>query len=142
MTADPAFEFVDSNVLVYAFDTSAGARHEASAALIERLWESGGGCLSVQVFQEFFVTVTRTVKKPLSADEAADHIRDLSAWRIYAPDIVDVLAAIDLHKRARINFWDAMVVRAADQSGCAVVWTEDLSDGQSIQGVTIRNPFS
>ena len=142
MAADPAFEFVDANVLVYAFDASAGVRHEASTALMERLWASGGGCLSIQVLQEFFVTVTRKVKKPLSIDEAADHVRDLSVWKIYAPDVSDVLAAAELHKRARINFWDAMVLRAAGQSGCTIVWTEDLKDGQSIQGVTIRNPFS
>lgn len=142
MTADPAVEFVDANVLVYAFDASAGSKHTAAKELMDRLWSTGGGCLSVQVLQEFFVTVTRKVPKPLSIDEASDRVRDLSAWQVFAPNADDVLGAIRLHKQARIAFWDAMVVRAAEQSGCAVLWTEDLTDGQTIQSVTIRNPFS
>lgn len=141
MTADPEVEFVDANVLVYAFDASAGARHTVARTLIDRLWSTGGGCLSVQVLQEFFVTVTKKVPKPLSIDEASDRIRDFSAWQVFAPDADDVLGAIQLQKKARIGFWDAMIVRAAEQAGCAVLWTEDLADGQTIQGVTIRNPF-
>jgi predicted nucleic acid-binding protein len=51
------------------------------------------------------------------------------------------LSAIALHKQARIAFWDAMVVRAAAELGCDVLWTEDLKDGQVIEGVRIRDPF-
>jgi predicted nucleic acid-binding protein len=142
MSADPASEFVDANVLVYAFDSSAGPRHDAARRLLDRLWESGGGSVSVQVLQEFFVTVTRKVPKPLSVDEAADRVRELAAWKVFAPTADDVVGAIALHKQARIGFWDAMIVRAAAESECEVLWTEDLSDGQTLLGVLVRNPFS
>ena len=135
MTGEPQREFVDANVLVYAFDSSAGRKQQAAAALLERLWESNTGCLSVQVLQEFFVTVTRKVAKPLTTDEATAHVRDFAAWRIFAPRTDDVLAAIALHAQAKIAFWDAMIVVAAVDSGCDVLWTEDLTDRQRLRGV-------
>ena len=142
MRAERSREFVDANVLVYAFDSSAGAKHAAARGLLERLWETGAGCLSVQVLQEFFVTVTRKVAKPLSADEAADRIREFAMWKVFAPTADDVLGAIEIHQRVRIGFWDAMVVRAAAESGCDVLWTEDLNDGQLLRGVRVRDPFA
>ena len=141
MSAEPA-EFLDANVLVYAFDTSAGAKKIAAERLLERLWDAGTGCLSVQVLQEFFVTVTRKTPQPLSIDSAAKRVREFAAWTVFAPTVEDVLSAIALQKEARLNFWDAMVVEAAAQLGCDVLWTEDLSDGQLLREVRIRNPFS
>lgn len=142
MTAEPAHEFVDANVLVYAFDHSAGAKQATAERLLKRLWDAETGCLSVQVLQEFFVTVTRKVARPLPVDEAADRVREFTTWRVFAPTAEDVLAAIALQKQARVNFWDAMVVQAASESGCDVLWTEDLTDGQLLRGVRIRNPFT
>jgi predicted nucleic acid-binding protein len=142
MNVDRVREFVDANVLVYAFDSSAGAKQKAAADLLARLWDSGTGCLSIQVLQEFFVTVTRKVPHPLSIEEAADRIREFAMWKIFSPVADDVLAAIVLHKRAKLSFWDAMVVQAAAQTECDILWTEDLSDGQLVRGVHIRNPFS
>jgi len=142
MSGDAPREFVDTNVLVYAFDASAGARRKAAGALIERLWQTGAGCLSLQILQEFYVTVTRRVDRPLASGEAADRIREFAAWRVFSPTVEDVLAAIDLQRQARLSFWDAMVVRAAAESGCETLWSEDLNDGQTIRGVRVRNPFA
>lgn len=142
MSAEAPREFVDANVLVYAFDSSAAAKQVKAKQLLERLWETRTGCLSVQVLQEFFVTVTRKVTKPLAIDEANDRVRELTAWKVFAPTSDDVLAAIGLQKHEQLSFWDAMIVRAAAESGCDVLWTEDLSDGQLLQGVRIRNPFA
>jgi predicted nucleic acid-binding protein len=142
MSASPAPEFVDATVLVYAFDASAGAKQADAKELIERLWDSGTGCLSVQVLQEFFVTVTRKVATPLPIDEASARLREFSAWKVFSPTADDVLAAIAIQQQSRLAFWDAMIVRAAAESQCDVLWTEDMSDGQSIQGVRIRNPFT
>jgi predicted nucleic acid-binding protein len=135
-------EFVDANVLVYAFDSSAGRKQPVARQLLERLWQSSTGCISVQVLQEFFVIVTRKVAKPLPVEEAAARIRELAAWRVFAPTADDVLAAIGLQTQSGIAFWDAMIVLAAAESGCDVLWTEDLNDGQQIRGVRIRNPFA
>lgn len=94
------------------------------------------------MLQEFFVTVTKKVAKPLPVDEATARVREFAAWRVFAPTADDVLAAIALHAQAKIGFWDAMIVLAAAESGCDVLWTEDLSDGQLLRGVRIRNPFA
>jgi len=142
MSAEGTREFVDANVLVYALDASAGAKGETARELVERLWHSGNGCLSVQVLQEFFVTVTRKVARPLSVDAAENRVREFAVWNVFAPTAEDVLAASALHKKAKLSFWDAMIVEAAAQSACEILWTEDLSDGQLLRGVRVRNPFS
>ena len=133
--------FVDANVLVYAFDASAGAKKSAAERLLADLWEAGTGCVSVQVLQEFYVTVTRKVARPLATDEGEDRVREFATWNVFVPTAHDVLAAIDLHKRQRLGFWDAMIIHAAVQSGCDVLWSEDLQDDRVLQGVRIRNPF-
>lgn len=141
MSADTGRQFVDTNVLVYAHDVSAGAKHQQARALLEELWGTGNGCLSVQVLQEFFVTVTRKVACPLDEDSAARIIAYLARWTMFVPDVADVLEAIRLHKRHGLSFWDAMVVRGASHLGCSVLWSEDLNPGQVLEGVAVRNPF-
>jgi predicted nucleic acid-binding protein len=142
MSAEPPREFVDANIIVYAFDASAGRKQGAARALLERLWDTNTGCLSIQVLQEFFVTVTKKVARPLPVEDATARIRELAAWRVFAPTVNDIVAAIGLHTQAKIAFWDAMIVVAAAESGCEVLWTEDLTDGQALRGVRIRNPFA
>jgi len=134
-------EFVDTNVLVYAHDPSAGPKHDRAVALTTRLWDTRSGCVSVQVLQEFFVTVTRKVPKPLSLDDAEAQLQELSRWTVFAPRAVDVLAAIALQRRHQLSFWDAMIVESAAQLGCAVLWSEDLHRDLRVRGVRIRNPF-
>jgi predicted nucleic acid-binding protein len=142
MTADPQREFVDANVLVYAFDSSAARKQQAALQLLERLWESGNGCVSIQVLQEFFVTITKKVPKPLPVDDAKARIREFAAWMVFTPTADDILVAIDRHTEAKIGFWDAMIVIAAAESDCDVLWTEELNDGQLLRGVRIQNPFT
>lgn len=142
MSVEPQRAFVDANILVYAFDSSAGSKQVAARRLLEGLWESRAGCLSIQVLQEFFVTVTRKVAKPLPVEEASSRVREFTAWRVFSPTADDILSAIGLHAQVNIGFWDAMIVLAASESGCDVLWTEDLNDGQVLRGVRIRNPFT
>jgi predicted nucleic acid-binding protein len=140
MSDADTLQFVDTNVLIYAHDTSAGMRHTRAKALVQGLWESGAGCLSTQVLQEFYVNVTRKVAT-LSPEVAAQRISDVSAWRIHQPGVNDILDAIALHAEERISFWDAMILTSARSLGCAVLWTEDLNDGQRYGPVLVRNPF-
>lgn len=133
--------FVDTNVLVYAHDASAGNKRGRAQALIRELWDSGQGCLSIQVLQEFFVTVTRKVPAPLPVDRAAGLIAELSQWIVHSPGADDVLSAVDLHARTPVSFLDAMIIRSAVKLGCGVLYSEDLSDGQRYDGVEVRNPF-
>ena len=142
MSADAGREFVDANILVYAFDSSAEAKQATAARLLQRLWDDGTGCVSIQVLQEFFVTITRKVPEPLPVDEASDRVREFAAWKVFSPTTNDVLTAITLHVRAKINFWDAMIVQAATELGCDVLWSEDLKDQEIMRGVRIANPFA
>ncbi len=135
-------ELVDSNVVIYAHDPSAGEKHRLARALMERLWVEGTGCLSVQVLQEFFWIATRKIARPVTSKVALDIVRDLSVWPVFSPGAADVIAAGELASASRISFWDAMILQAARRSGAQRVWSEDLNSGQVFDGVEVRNPFA
>jgi predicted nucleic acid-binding protein len=134
-------QFIDTNILLYAHDTSAGFKHERARTLLEQLWESREGCLSIQILQEFFVNVTRKIPRPLDPAVAKEIIADLSRWHTHVPAADDVLGAIGVHQRTGISFWDAMMVRSANEIGCRVIYSEDLNHGQLYDGVRVENPF-
>ena len=135
-------EFLDTNVLIYAHDVSAGAKNERASALMAELWQAGTGCLSVQVLQEFYVNITGKVAKPLPPDTAMELIGELATWTIHRPGADDVLDAIRHTRRYGISFWDAMVVQSAAQLGCGQLWSEGLSAGQVYGSVQVVNPFA
>jgi predicted nucleic acid-binding protein len=135
-------EFCDTNVLVYAYDTAAGVKHERARLLLERLWSEGIGAVSIQVLQELFVTLTRKIPRPLDAPAARVIVADLATWPVIEPTGADVLAAIDACVRWQISFWDAMILTAAERAGAAVVWSEDLNATQTFDGVRVRNPLN
>lgn len=141
MSADSNPQFVDTNILIYAHDPSAGAKHVRARDLLRELWQSGSGCLSVQVLQEFYVNITSKVAKPLALDAASQIVADLSAWRVHCPGVQDILDAIQLQGRYQLSFWDAMVVDSAIWLGCRTIWSEDLNPGQMYDTVTVLNPL-
>lgn len=142
MNGNYEWRFVDTNILVYAHDTSAGDKHIQAKALLQDLWNSGHGCLSIQVLQEFYVTVVQKVARPLNPEMASRIVSDLSQWRLHVPEVNDVLEAIDIHQRNRLSFWDALIVCSAKKLGCTVLLTEDLNSGQFYEGVKTKNPFT
>jgi len=141
MNDEPVRQFVDSNILVYAYDNAQGEKHTQAKALLLSLWESGLGCASIQVLQEFYVNVTRKSEFPLSPEDAVQVIHDFSDWTVHRPGIKDIISAIEMHQRHQISFWDAMILQSARQSGCGILWSEDLSDGENYAGVKVANPF-
>ena len=141
MSETRSLQFVDTNILIYAHDISAGQKHGRAKELMRDLWHSGDGCLSIQVLQEFYVNVTQKVTKPLSAEAAAQIIADLSVWEVHCPKTEDVLHAIRLQKRYQISFWDAMILVSALQLGCHMLWSEDLNPGQVYEQVEVKSPF-
>ena len=141
MSADqPRAEFVDTNILIYAFDRSAGDKHRIAVDLMTRLWTDRRGCISLQVLQELYVAGTRKLKLP--TDEAASQVRRLGLWRVHRPLVDDILAAIELHERHSVSFWDALILRSAQASQCSVLWSEDLQNGQRWGNLEVRNPFT
>ena len=141
MSALEPRQFVDTNVLIYAHDPSAGDKHLRASALIEELWAARTGCLSTHVLQEFYVNVTRKVARPLSPGVAAEIIAALGQWEVHRPNVEDVIEAISLQTRHKISFWDALILTSAQRLECKTLWSEDLNPGQDYRGVVVQNPF-
>ncbi len=133
--------FLDANVIIYAYDVSAGVKREKAQKILLDLWESGQGLLSTQVLQEFFVTVTRKIPQSLELRTAKQIVNDLLSWDIVINDGDSILEAIELHSNHKYSFWDSLIIQAAIKGGASLLLSEDLSGGQNIKGITIKNPF-
>jgi predicted nucleic acid-binding protein len=134
--------FVDTNILIYAHDRSTGVKHERARELVERLWTSGQGVLSTQVLQELCVNLRRKVARPLAADEIRRLIYDYMSWEIVINSPDAVIQALEFEARYKTSFWDALILQAAEQSGAAVLYSEDLSAKQSYGTVQVVNPLA
>jgi predicted nucleic acid-binding protein len=135
----PARSFFDTNVLVYADDAAVPAKQRRALNLIAEHRRARTGVLSLQVLQEYFVTVTR--KLHVNAAVARRKVELLAEFDVAAPEVADILAAIDLHRLHGFSFWDALILRAAKQAGCSVLFSEDMQQAREIDGVRIVNPF-
>jgi predicted nucleic acid-binding protein len=93
----------------------------------------------LQVLQEYFVTVTR--KLHVDPRIARRKVELLAEFDVATPELADILAAIDLHRLHRFSFWDALILRAAKEAGCSVLFSEDMPDTREIDGLQIVNPF-
>ncbi len=142
MNGEEILSFVDTNVLVYAFDKSSSPKKRVAQQLMNELMEEDRLRLSTQVLQELFVTLTRKVSQPCSTEEALALLEELSAWPLMIIDYSAIRAAGSLAHKVQLSFWDALVVVAAARTGAGVLYTEDLNHGQEILGVQIRNPFA
>lgn len=131
--------FVDSNVFVYADDRSAGAKRDRARELIREVMGARTGVLSLQVLQEYFAVTTK--KLGVSAAAARRRIEVLSRLDVVILGVEDVLAAIDLHRLHGFAIWDALVIRAALNAGCRILYSEDLQEGRRIDGLEVVNPF-
>lgn len=134
--------FVDTNVLIYAEDRDAGKKHDIARELVLELWESKAGVLSVQVLQEFYVNITRKVKRPLTPVQAREVVEEYLTWTIVENTKALLRSALKLHHAAKLSFWDAMVVQAAIASDCERLYTEDLNSGQRFGSLRLVNPFN
>ena len=133
--------FVDTNVLIYAHDVDAGRKRQIAQELLRALWADRAGILSTQVLQEFYVNATRKIRKPLTKPQARSVVDTYASWCIDGTRTGDIIAAFQIEDQARIGFWDALIIAVAARSGARHVLSEDLNNGQSIAGISIRNPF-
>jgi predicted nucleic acid-binding protein len=135
----PARSFFDTNVLIYADDKASPAKQSRALALVAEHRRARTGVVSLQVLQEYFVAVTRKLR--LDAAIARRKVELLAEFDVASPEVADILAAIDLHRLHGLSFWDALIIRSASQSGCGVLFTEDMQAEREIAGVKIVNPF-
>ena len=131
--------FIDTNILIYAVDRADPAKQEIACEVISRHAKERTGVISTQVLQEFYSAATR--KLGIDPLQARQHLR---YFRVF--DIVQVTPAIieegiDCSILHQLSFWDGLIIAAAATAISSELISEDLSDGQSIQGIWIRNPF-
>lgn len=133
--------FVDTNILIYAYDRGSGHKHEIARELLKSLWQQGNGVISTQVLQEFYVNVRRKARKPLSAARAKALVATYLAWNPVVNDGAAMLEAIEFEQRYKLSFWDALIVVAARKSGARILSSEDFNSGQNFGELQVRNPF-
>ncbi|HSS98689.1 MAG TPA: PIN domain-containing protein [Terriglobales bacterium] len=133
--------FVDSNILIYAHDVDAKAKHEIAKNALRELWSERSGVLSMQVLQEFYINVTRKISKPLSKISARLVVNSYTPWCMETSP-TEITAAFRIEDESHIGFWDALIVVSAAKSGAVQLISEDLSHQQMISGVRIVNPFA
>jgi predicted nucleic acid-binding protein len=133
--------FVDTNILVYRRDRADEEKNDRAVAWIEYLWRERSGRLSIQVLQEFYVTVTQKLDPKLPKEIARQDVRDLVSWRPVVADTKLLADAWAIQDRHKISWWDSLVVAAAQSAGCRYLLSEDLQDGQIFDNVQVVNPF-
>lgn len=132
--------FLDTNVLVYAFDEGEPEKRAVALDLIQEHLIDGDGVISVQVMREFY-SVARREPQPLSHEAAAAAVKRLAGFSPVSEDAGMVLGAVRRTGEMSISFWDALIVEAALKSGADRLFTEDMRHGQVIEGMRVENPF-
>jgi len=133
--------FLDTNILVYAYDVSSGRKHDIARNIVADLWNLRTGVLSIQILQELFINVTKKIPNPLDIKTARDIVRDFLLWEVADNNGDLMLAAMDVQIKYHYAFWDSLIIAAAIKSGASILLTEDLNDGQIIEDVVMKNPF-
>jgi predicted nucleic acid-binding protein len=132
---------VDTNILMYAHDATAGVKHERARALLEKLWHTRSGVISTQVLQELCVNLRRRTGRPLDVKTIREIVTDYLSWEVVVNTGESTLEALEMEERHGISFWDALVIHAAETSGAGILYSEDLSAGQSYGSVRVVNPL-
>jgi predicted nucleic acid-binding protein len=133
--------FLDTNVLVYLFDTDDLAKQRRVQDLLSNRELRAQLILSTQVLQEFYVSVTRKLATPLDPEAAFQAVQDLAAFPVVQIDSPLILLAIQRSRKAKVSFWDALILEAALAAGATLLYSEDFQDGAVFGGLRISNPF-
>ena len=133
--------FVDTNILLYAHDASAGPKHKRAREVVEELWKTGQGVLSTQVIQELCINLRRKLARPLPVEEVRNIIQDYLAWEVVVNTPSAVIQALEIELRYKTSFWDAMILQAAESAGADVLYSEDLAAGQAYGAIRVVNPL-
>jgi predicted nucleic acid-binding protein len=133
--------FLDTNVLVYLFDADDPAKQRRVQALLSDRELRAQLILSTQVLQEFYVSVTRKLGTPLDPEAAFQAVQDLAAFPVVQIDPPLILLAIQRSRKAKVSFWDALILETALAAGATLLYSEDFRDGAVFGGLRIANPF-
>jgi predicted nucleic acid-binding protein len=134
-------DFLDTNVVVYAFDAGNPDKQKVSRELLNR-GIAGRAVISTQVLSEFASARLHKISPRASADAVMRGLDALAAIRTIIPDRELIRRAVEAHAAYGIHFYDGMIIAAAERGGCGRIWSEDLNAGQEYFGVTVDNPFA
>lgn len=134
-------DFLDTNVLVYAYDVGEPEKRSTAQRLLKRAL-AGEMIISAQVLAEFAATLLHKARPAASDEEMIDILRDLSPIKLVGADADMVRRAVDAHAAYGLHFYDGMIVAAAERARCERIWSEDFNHGQKYFGVTVANPFA
>ena len=133
--------FVDTNILIYARDSTEPRKQALAEIALRKLWENRNGRISIQVLNEYFVNVTQKLSPGLSRAEAWQDIKALRAWNPLSLEAPLMDLAYALQDKHALFWWDALIVAAAQVLECNYLLSEDLSDAQTYGRVTVINPL-
>ena len=131
-----ASSFVDSNVIIYAYEK--GEKSNQARACLMRLVDTGALVISPQVVAEAYVNLSRVLGKSIAHELVSNLVRSARVW---PQDTRSLNLAFEVHRRYGVSYWDAQIIACARLAEAPTLLTEDLQDGQTIEGVTIVNPF-
>jgi predicted nucleic acid-binding protein len=134
--------FVDTNIFVYARDQRQQRKQQRAAEVIKQLWLDRVGRTSIQVLNEYYVTLTRKLKPCVDAEIVWDDVLALEAWNPQPIDRQVMQAARDIERRYQTNWWDSLIVAAALEQQCKTLLSEDFQNGMVFGALTVRNPFA
>ena len=133
--------FVDTNIIIYAYNVTAGNKHKIAGKILADLWNSGLRVISTRVLQEFFVTAVQKIPNPITPKQAKDIVRDFLKRHAVVNNGDSITEAIDICMNFSLSFWDSMIIESAVEANAAVLLSENLRHGHVVKGVPIINPF-
>ncbi len=133
--------FLDTNILIYAYDLQADKKHKVAKDIVLYWWEHKGALISTQVLQEFYVNVTSKIPQPLSMATARGLVEQYWVWPIIINTMKSIIRASEIQERYKLSFWDSLIISSAEEGGAKTILTENLSHNQYIVGICIQNPF-
>ena len=134
-------DFIDTNILVYAYDVSEPEKQKTAQSILTQAVKKENAIVSTQVLSEFFIVVTSKIHNPMSINEASEVIECMRFARILEVDFSMVRKAIEICGNYSISYWDSLIISAAERAGCKRLLSEDLNNGQKYNTVVVHNPF-
>ena len=134
-------DFLDSNIVIYAYDVSDPRKNAIARDLVKRA-QSGEFVISTQVLAEFCSTFLYKMKPAASPQDILAILQVLDPIKTLSPDVDMVRRAVEAHARYGIHVYDGLIVAAAERAGCSTIWSEDLNANQKYFGIEVKNPFT
>ena len=137
-----AESFIDTNIFVYQLERLDARKADIADDLIEHGIETQTACISFQVIQECINTAIRKAEVQLNRNEMEKYLQSVLAPLLRVqPSLRLYRLSLDIQSRYQFSFYDSLIVAAAVEAGCKTLYTEELTHGQQVEGVTITNPF-